>query len=144
MDVRAILEEKGTTVITIHDDAPIDGAVAIMRRKEIGSLVVLDRDDGVVGMITERDIVRGLDDHGPAALSLHVRDLMTTHVFTCRPHNQLSEVMAWMTRHRVRHLPVISGDRLAGIISIGDVVHHRIEEVEAEASVLRDLYMASH
>ncbi len=144
MHVSDILAQKGVTIITIHDDALLTTAIDILRSKKIGALVVINAANQVVGLLSERDIVWTLADAGSTALLAHVRDVMTEHVFTCRPEDSIKEISAWMTRHRVRHLPVVRGGELAGLVSIGDVVKHRLDEIETEASILRDLFIASH
>jgi CBS domain-containing protein len=94
--------------------------------------------------VSERDIVRGLTEHGPQLLGLPVSRVMTSPVITCGPEDTVTALMARMTRHRVRHLPVLEGGRLCGIVSIGDVVKHRLDELELEANVLREALMTSH
>src|SRR5712691_2670856 len=103
-------------------------------------------DDGatILGMISERDLVRGLSEHGAQLQALPVSKVMTTPVLTCTPGERVTAVMVRLTRHRVRHLPVVDGGRLAGIISIGDVVKYRLDELELEANVLRETLIVSH
>ena len=115
-----------------------------MKLKGIGALVVSEDGSQVAGIISERDIVRGLVDHGHELLDVRVSDLMTRTVKTCTMDANIKDIMAVMTRSRFRHLPVVEESRLVGIISIGDVVKNRLEEVELEADVLRDAYIASH
>ncbi len=111
--------------------------------KRIGALVVRDDRGEVVGMISERDIIRGFAVQGKRCLDMHVRDLMTAEVITCKPTDAISETMKVMTLRRVRHLPVVEDGELKGMVSIGDVVKHRLEETEMEARVLRDYVLAS-
>ena len=144
MKVRDILGTKGGGVATIRAEAAISTVVRRLRLEGIGALVVSEDDAQVVGIISERDIVTGLADQGVELLEKQVIDLMTTPVKTCTPEANIKDVMAIMTRSRVRHLPVVTDGRLVGIISIGDVVKNRLEEVELEAGVLRDAYIASH
>ena len=144
MKVRDILGTKGGGVATIRAEAAISTVVRRLRLEGIGALVVSEDDAQVVGIISERDIVIGLADQGAELLEKRVIDLMSTPVKTCSPEVSIKDVMAIMTRSRVRHLPVVEGGRLVGIISIGDVVKNRMEEVELEAGVLRDAYIASH
>lgn len=144
MRVEDILKRKGTTVITIHTYVPVTGAIEILHSKAIGALPVLDDRSRLVGIVTERDIIDSFAEHGDRMFSLHVEDIMTPHVFTCKPEHLIGDIMARMTHHRVRHLPVVEDDHLRGIISIGDVVKYRLEEVKTEAGVLRDLYISSH
>ena len=142
MLVEDVLKRKGRTVFTVHGYVLVSGAVDIMHSKKIGALPVLDPNEQLIGIISERDVVVALAQHGPGVLSMRVADVMTPHVFTCTPEHHLSDIMARMTHHRIRHLPVLDGDKLDGLISIGDVVKHRLQEVETEANVLRDLYIA--
>lgn len=144
MRVADIISRKGTTIITIHDYVPVSAVIDILHDQGIGALPVLNENANLVGIISERDIIDGLAEYGTRMLTMHVRDVMTTHVFTCKPDHHISDIMARMTNHRVRHLPVVVDGALRGIISIGDVVKHRLEEVNTEAGVLRDLYLATH
>jgi CBS domain-containing protein len=143
MKVASILKAKGAHVETIRPDATVGSAVWNLKLKGIGALVVSE--DGVTaqGIISERDIVGGLAEHGQRLLTLPVTRVMATPV-TCTAEDGVTEVMARMTRRRVRHLPVVDGGRLAGIVSIGDVVKYRLDELELEANVLRETLMTSH
>jgi CBS domain-containing protein len=144
MKVRDILGTKGGSVATIRAEAALSTVVRRLRLEGIGALVVSEDDQQVAGIISERDIVKGLADEGIELLEKRVIDHMTTPVKTCSPEANIKDVMAVMTRSRVRHLPVVEDGRLLGIISIGDVVKNRLEELELEADVLRDAYIASH
>lgn len=144
MRVADILQRKGSAVLTIHEDAPLSAAVAIMDAQESGSLVVLDRREHVVGLLTERDIIHALAHHRNALHVQHVHDVMNRHVCTCAPSDQLKQAVGWMIRHRTRYLPVIEKGKLVGIVSMTDVVERRFAEVEAEANVLRDIILATH
>lgn len=138
MNVESILRKKGRGVITIAPDARIATAVALLRRHAIGALVV-SRDDIVVeGVLSERDIVLALADHGAAALDHSVARLMSRQVATCAPEDRVADLAALMTERRIRHLPVVARGALAGIVSIGDIVKSRIDEVVDEASSMRD------
>ena len=138
MNVEFILKGKGRAVVTVAPDASVEQAVALLSRRGIGALVVSD-DDGttVAGILSERDVVRALGEHGVGILTQPVSALMTRHVFTCAPHDSIADLMAEMTDKRIRHLPVVENGRLAGIVSIGDVVKNRLDEVETEANSLR-------
>jgi CBS domain-containing protein len=125
--------------VTIAAEATIEDAVALLRRKAIGAVVVTEDGAAVDGILSERDVVHALAEHGAGLLTLSVAALMTRHVFTCRPGDSIAELMAEMTERRIRHLPVLEHGRLAGIVSIGDVVKSRLDEVEYEASSLRQL-----
>lgn len=144
MKVSDVLRSKGSAVTTVRRDCTIAIAVHRLKADGIGSLVVSEDGERVDGILSERDIVRGLADRGAAALHCRVADLMTRHVVTCAPDDLLPLIMGEMTRHRMRHLPVVEGRRLVGIISIGDVVKARLEELELETTVLREAYLASH
>jgi CBS domain-containing protein len=137
MNVAAILETKGRAVVTIAPEAKMADAVDLLRRKGIGAVVVSDDGVKVGGILSERDIVHALADRGAAMLAEGVADLMTRHVYTCAPSDTVADLMAEMTRRRIRHLPVVENGHLAGIVSIGDVVKNRLDEVESEASSLR-------
>ncbi len=144
MSVASILKTKGAHVETTRSDTTLYTVVWALRVKGIGALVVSDDGTTVLGLISERDIVRGLIEHGTLLLSSLVSQLMTAPVLTCAPGESIAEVMARMTRHRVRHLPVVEGGKLCGIVSIGDVVKHRLDELKLEANVLRENLMVSH
>ena len=141
MTVEAILKRKGTRVSTIAKEATIAGAAQRLNLDHIGALVVTEG-ARVVGIISERDIIAGLARHGAVTLEKRVEELMTWPIVTCTRGQSIKEVMAAMTRQRIRHLPVVEEEALMGIISIGDVVKHRLEELEMEAGVLHDLMIA--
>lgn len=143
MNVENILMQKGTDVATIGREATIRRAADWLRAKNIGALVVTT-DNAVLGIISERDIVRALSQYGEAVASMSVKDIMTHGVVTVSPGDGINRVMSLMIRHRVRHLPVLRNGELAGIISIGDVVKHRLDDLELETNVLRDVYIAHH
>ena len=143
MKVENILRRKGANVITTGPDMSLKLASHKLLLENISALVVVE-DGDIVGILTEREIARGLARHGEVLARMKVREVMTEHVVTCAPTDSLRHVMALMTQHRVRHLPVIAAGRLSGIVSIGDVVKYRLEELELETNVLRDAYLASH
>ncbi|MDH3594592.1 MAG: CBS domain-containing protein [Rhodospirillales bacterium] len=138
MKVLDMLSKKGNEVATIRPDATINTAVRRLKLEGIGALVVSADDSGIDGIISERDIVRGLPEHGADLLSMKVSELMTSSVKTCSPDDKIQDIMSEMTRRRFRHMPVISDGKLCGIISIGDVVKNRLEELQTETHVLRD------
>ncbi len=142
MTVKAILEQKGHDVYTIGPDEPLAGAGRILADHRIGALVVTTSERKIVGILSERDIVRVIGKQGAAALDLRVRDVMTAKVSTCNESHSVNAVMEIMTRGRFRHLPVERAGRLDGIVSIGDVVKQRIEDVEREAADIRQ-YIAT-
>jgi CBS domain-containing protein len=142
MIVSAILALKGREVATITADRSIHEAVATLGVRKIGALVVTEDRDRIVGIISERDIVKSIAANGAEILGRTVDAIMTRDVVTCSDADTVDQVMSRMTRGRFRHLPVAKGGRLAGIISIGDVVKARIEEVEREAEEMRS-YIAT-
>jgi CBS domain-containing protein len=145
MTVAAILKVKGSHVETTTPEASVFSAAWALKINNIGALVVMQEDSAtILGMISERDLARGISEHGTDLQALRVSTLMTTPVLTCTPEERITAVMARMTRHRVRHLPVVDRGRLAGIISIGDVVKFRLDELELEANVLRETLIVSH
>jgi CBS domain-containing protein len=144
MKVADILRVKGSTVVTVGPDTSITMALHRLKTGGIGALIVSTDGGRIDGIVSERDIVRGLADRGARLLECTVHDVMTKHVATCAPGDPLQHVMGEMTRRRVRHLPVVEGERLIGIISIGDVVKARLEELELETNVLREGYLARH
>jgi CBS domain-containing protein len=143
MNVENILMQKGKDVEAIRPEVSIKRAADWLRAKNIGALVVA-RDDAVLGIVSERDIVRAFSQYGEPVASMPVKDIMTHGLITVAPGDDLNRVMRLMTRHRVRHLPVLRNGKLAGIISIGDVVKRRLDDLELETNVLRDVYIASH
>jgi CBS domain-containing protein len=137
MNVETILHNKGRAVATIRPDDTVGAAIEALVSRNIGALVASDDGERVDGIISERDIVRALASHGSGLLSLSVAEVMTRGVITCDPTESVSELMAEMTNRRIRHLPVVQDGRLCGIVSIGDVVKNRLDEIEYEAKSLR-------
>jgi len=142
MIVDTILQLKGTAVHTLRDSDTLSDAVAMLNSHNIGAIVIVGIGESVIGILSERDIVRQLSRNPSVALAQPIGSVMTRAVVTCDRTTAISEVMERMTHRRIRHMPVVDGDRLTGIISIGDVVKLKIEEVEHEAEVLRE-YIAS-
>jgi CBS domain-containing protein len=143
MKVESILKAKGPEVETTTPDTQVRLVVHRLSAQGIGALVVSPDGRTVLGTISERDIVRGLNKHGAALLDLSVSDVMSRRAPTCSPNDLLQDVMADMTRTRHRHVPVLDeAGVLCGIVSIGDLVKHRLEEMELETNVLRDAYIA--
>ncbi len=142
MTVRAILNLKGREVVTISPDHSLADAAEHLTSHKIGALVVL-ADEKVVGILSERDIVKALSRGGAEALKSRIADTMTQAVVTCQPHDSMGDVMNRMTAGRFRHLPVIENGKLAGIVSIGDVVKYRLAEIERESATLRDYIMTA-
>lgn len=142
MNVESILQTKGREVVSVKPGESVAAAAETLHRRRIGAALVLDGDGAVEGVISERDIVRGLATHGGVVLGMKVAELMTSDVETCEPGDAVDHVMAVMTERRVRHLPVMRNGKLVGVISIGDVVKHRLAEIESEAKSLRE-YIAT-
>jgi len=137
MNVETILQNKGRTVATIRPEDTIAAAVDALVAGNIGALVASDDGETVDGIISERDIVHALGRHGSRLLSLTVAEVMTRPAVTCDPSESVGELMAEMTNRRIRHFPVVRNGRLCGIVSIGDVVKNRLDEIEYEAKSLR-------
>ncbi len=137
MTVAQVLKAKGSCVHTIDADESAQTAAERLNRERVGALVVVSSADQVTGIISERDLVRGVAREGGAALQCKVADLMTREVVFVAPDETIEHVMGIMTDRRVRHLPVQKNNRLVGIISIGDVVKLRIAKTEMEAAELR-------
>ena len=144
MKIADVLKGKGSSVVTTRPDSTIDTVIRRMRLERIGAVIISPDGKSVIGILSERDIVRALAEHGAALLAYKAQDLMTREVVTCSREDTLQSVMVKMTQRRIRHLPVVEQGRLAGIVSIGDAVKSRLEEVELEANVLRDSYLATH
>jgi CBS domain-containing protein len=142
MHVRDIVSTKGDRVTTVRPDATIADTSQLLAKHRIGAVLVTDAADRILGIISERDIVRGLAKHGAAVAELAVADLMTRDVHTCAPNDTIADIMGVMTAHRFRHLPVLDEGRLAGIVSIGDVVKYRLDEAKLEVESLRDYVLA--
>ena len=142
MTVKAILSRKGDDVATIAPTAQLTEAVKLLAARRIGAVVVTGPGDRVAGILSERDIVRALAERGHAALDEQVGAVMTRKVLTCTNADTIAVIMERMTSGKFRHLPVVEQSRLVGIISIGDVVKHRVEEIEGESNALRE-YIAT-
>jgi len=143
MTIESILRRKGTDVTTIAPEASVKTAADWLRAKNIGALVVATREDAVLGLISEREIVHAVSRYGEIAASMPVKEIMQYGVTTVSPEESVNRAMNLMTHHRVRHMPVLRAGKLAGIVSIGDVVKHRLEDMELETNVLRDVYSAA-
>ena len=138
MLVSKVLADKGGKVYTIHRDKVVKEVANELRERNIGAAVVTSLWGNVQGVITERDIVYGIGKHGGAALELQAGKLMKTPAPACKKSDNLADIMALMTHSRVRHVVVLEGDELAGIVSIGDVLKNQLDETELEVRVLRD------
>ena len=141
MTVEAILKRKGQNVVTTAPATSIKSAAELMREKNIAALMVVSN-EATLGIVTERDIVRAFARDGAAIGSKPVQDIMTAKLITGTPEDSVKHVMQVMTNHRIRHFPVYRNGKLAGLVSIGDVVRHRLQDLELEKNVLRDAYIA--
>lgn len=144
MYVTDILEKKSRNVISTSPDQMIFDAAKMLHANRIGAVLALDDEGAVAGIISERDIIRGVAQYGPAVFGMQVRDLMTREVLSCSPSDSISQIMAVMTEHRIRHLPVVAENMLIGIISIGDVVKERLEEAAYEMESLKAYVAGQH
>lgn len=141
MNVEAILSTKGTEVVTITPETTVGDATRILKRAKIGALVVSDDGSNVLGILSERDIVSAMAEptKRTGLVEKPASALMTREVLTCEPGDTVQKCMSLMTERRVRHLPVVREGRMIGLVSIGDVVKNRLEELESEAGFLREL-----
>lgn len=136
MQVEDILRSKGLEVVTVAPDTTAYELAQLLTARHIGAAVVIDGEE-LLGVAAERDIVKAVAKFGTDALDLPVTEIMSPAV-CCEPHDTITDVMSAMTHRRTRHVPVLVGERMVGIVSLGDIVKHRLEEIETEASVLRD------
>lgn len=136
MRISDLLRRKGTLVVTVKPQQPVTDLLDLLAEYKVGALVVSSDGNVVDGIVSERDVVRRLQEFGPDLLQVPVRDIMTVLVRSCPPETDLDELMQVMTTGRFRHVPVIDDGRLMGIISIGDVVKHRIDELQSERDQL--------
>jgi CBS domain-containing protein len=143
MHVTAILNSKGREVETVSLGAKVSDIVDRLAQRRIGAIVVIGNSREVAGIVSERDVVRALAQHGTATLSWSVDDIMTREVVTCTEETSIDSLMSLMTERRIRHLPVVTEGSLAGIVSIGDIVKYRVAEIELEATAMRDYITAS-
>ena len=130
MRIADLLQRKGATVATVSPGTTVAELLAGLARHNVGAMVVVDAEGGIAGIVSERDVVRRLNDHGPSILDGPVADIMTTMVASCTPDDPVDQLSVVMTERRIRHVPVLDGGRLAGIVSIGDVVKIRMEQLE--------------
>jgi len=141
MNVSKILETKGSEIISVNTGCTVLDVAKLLGERRIGAVPVMD-DDKLAGIMSERDIMRGLAIRGGGVLADEVDSLMTKSVFTCSADDSVQHLMTMMTERRIRHIPVIEAGKLIGMISIGDVVKERMQETEQEAAALKD-YIAS-
>ncbi len=142
MKVEHILQAKGAAVFSVQPGDKVADAVSMLNDKNIGAVIVKDGLGRVVGILSERDVVRRLGERGEGAMEMNVSDCMTPDPYTCSPETSIDDLMAEMTDKRVRHLPVTDAGRIVGVVSIGDVVKRKIEAAEQEAAALKE-YIAS-
>ena len=140
MNVKAILAAKklGGDIISIEPTADLATAAKLLSKHRIGSVVILGAGERLVGILSERDIVRAVSEQGAGALALPVGQVMTRDVATCGEDDTVASIMERMTAGKFRHMPVVANGRLVGLISIGDVVKLRVEEIEGESEAMRD------
>lgn len=138
MSVAQILKKKGNKVFSVASNDKILHALEILRENRIGAVLVMEANDKIVGVLSERDVVWALPENGPALLEKPVSFLMTRSVVTCTPDYTVEEILALMTRRRFRHVPVLEDSKLVGIISIGDAVKERISDLEHEEEALKE------
>jgi CBS domain-containing protein len=141
MTIRALLAARDGAVIDCHEDESVGAVVARLVEKRIGAVPVM-RGDIVIGIFSERDVIRCVAEHGPSSMAHKVGTVMTAPAVTVAPDSGVMDALALMTKRRFRHLPVVDGDTMVGFISIGDLVKFRIDQVEAEAAAMRD-YISS-
>jgi len=130
MKISDVLGKKGSLVATVRPTTTVNAALTELAEHNIGALIVTDTDGTILGIVSERDIVRALPQRGPEVLEAEVSEIMTSPVVTANPHTDVVEAMRAMTDKRVRHLPVLDHDELVGIVSIGDIVKNRIDELQ--------------
>jgi CBS domain-containing protein len=137
MRISDLLRKKGTAVATVTPETNVTELLERLAEHNVGAMVVVDPDGGIAGIVSERDVVRRLNERGPQLLDGPVSAIMTKLVASCRPEDSVDQLSVLMTERRIRHVPVLVDGRLAGIISIGDVVKTRMEELEASQEQLQ-------
>jgi CBS domain-containing protein len=136
MTIASVLHDKGSAVETIASEASVYDAVRKLGEKRIGALPVIES-GRIVGIISERDVIYSLRDHGPEVLQWAISRVMSSPAITVAPDTDILHALALITQRRIRHLPVVDGGQIRGIVSIGDLVKHRMERIEAEADAMR-------
>ncbi|MFI5036084.1 MAG: CBS domain-containing protein [Acidimicrobiales bacterium] len=142
MQVASLLSSKGRDVATISPEQSVTEVLALLKERAVGALVVSSPEEPLTGIISERDVVRALAERGAAVLDESVADLMTRDVTTCEETTSVTDLMGLMTSRRIRHVPVVTDGQLVGVVSIGDVVKARFEELEGEKRDLLDYVSA--
>jgi CBS domain-containing protein len=143
MTISMILAEKGREIVSIEPAATLQSAATLLAEKRIGALVILGADRRIIGILSERDIVRAIGERGAAALDESVSQTMTRKVSTCTEGETLVSILERMTEGKFRHVPVVDQGRLIGIVSIGDVVKHRLREIERDSAAMRDYILTA-
>jgi CBS domain-containing protein len=143
MTVSIILAAKGREVVSVEPGTALSSVVALLAERRIGAVLILGVDRRIIGIVSERDIVRALAEHGAAALDNPVSRFMTRRVSTCTESETIASVMEQMTEGKFRHVPVVDQGRVVGIISIGDVVKHRLREMERDSAAMRDYILTA-
>ncbi len=143
MTVSIILAAKGREIVSVEPNTTLSSVVALLAERRIGAVLILGVDRRIVGIVSERDIVRALAEYGAAALDDPVSHFMTRKVSTCTEGETMSSIMERMTEGKFRHLPVVDQGRVVGIISIGDVVKHRLQEMERDSAAMRDYILTA-
>ena len=143
MTVSTILADKGREVVTIEPSASLADAARLLAEKRIGAALVLGADQRIAGILSERDIVRALAEHGAAALDASISQTMTRKVETCTIRETVTNIMERMTIGKFRHMPVVEQGRVVGVVSIGDIVKHRVQEMERESAAMRDYIVSA-
>ncbi len=138
MNIGNILSKKGSLVYTVNIDKKVNDAIEVLNAHNIGVVVIVDNDNKIKGILSERDIIRKMEDHSASIYVAPVKSCMTPDPFTCDKGATIDEVMNIMTKYKIRHLPVVEDDILVGLVSIGDIVKRKIEQTEQEAAALRD------
>jgi CBS domain-containing protein len=138
MNVEQLLGDKGHEVVSVQPHRTLAEVIRTLTERRIGAVAVMGADGALVGILSERDIIRALGEHGAAALESPVSRVMTSKVVTCRSQTSIDELMEIMTSGRFRHVPVVENGRVTGIVSIGDVVKYRVAAIEAESRAMRD------
>ena len=137
MFLEQILKEKGGQVYSVAESATLKECAELLEKRKVGAMVILNGAGGLIGVISERDIVKNIAKSGVTALSATVGQVMTRQVVTAKPRDTVESAMNWMTDRRIRHLPVIEGGRMIGVVSIGDLVKWRLAEAHAEVEAIR-------
>ncbi len=138
MNVKTILAAKGGDVVSIEPTATLADAAKLLGKHRIGAVVIRGAGGRLAGILSERDIVRAMADHGASAIDLPVGQVMTRNVITCGENDSIGDLMEQMTAGKFRHIPVLKADRLIGVVSIGDIVKMRLQEIETDAAAMRD------